>query len=48
MKCAAKMDSGDKICIPGYMKIGIDVQAILRFCLRNFTGCNIGIAHEKD
>jgi hypothetical protein len=26
------------------MNIDIDIQAILRFCLRNLRGCNVGIA----
>jgi hypothetical protein len=25
------------------MKIGAGVQAVLRFCLRNLRGCNVGI-----
>jgi hypothetical protein len=31
-----------------FMKIGTGVQAILRFCLRNLTGCNVGITDERD
>jgi hypothetical protein len=30
------------------MKIGIDVQAILRFSLRNLKDFNVGIAVGKD
>jgi hypothetical protein len=30
------------------MKIGTGVQAILRFCLRNFRGRNVGITDERD
>jgi hypothetical protein len=30
------------------MKVGTDVQAILRFCLCNFRGCNIGHTDERD
>jgi hypothetical protein len=30
------------------MKIVIDVQAILRSCLRNLRGCNVGIIDGKD
>jgi hypothetical protein len=29
------------------MKINIGVQAILRFCLRNVRGFNVGITDEK-
>jgi hypothetical protein len=29
------------------MKIGTGVQAILKFCLRNLRGCNVGITDEK-
>jgi hypothetical protein len=31
------------IYIPSFIKIGIGVQAILRFCLGNLRGCNVGI-----
>jgi hypothetical protein len=34
--------------IPSVMKIGIDVQAVLRFCLRNLRGCNIAITGGRD
>jgi hypothetical protein len=37
---ATDMVSGSK---PGFMKIGIGVQAILRQCLRNMKGCKVGI-----
>jgi uncharacterized protein YraI len=30
-----------------FMKIGTGVQAILRFCLRNVSGCNVGITGGK-
>jgi hypothetical protein len=30
------------------MKIGIGVQAVLRFGLRNLRGCNVGIADGRD
>jgi hypothetical protein len=33
----------DVIRVPGFMKIAIGVQAILRVCLRNLKCCNIGI-----
>jgi hypothetical protein len=31
------------VCIPNLMKIGTGVQALLRFCLSNLDGCNVGI-----
>jgi hypothetical protein len=36
------------INIPSFMKIGIGVQAILRFCLENLRGCNVGITEGMD
>jgi hypothetical protein len=30
------------------MKSGTDVQAILRFCLRNLKGRNVGITERRD
>jgi uncharacterized protein YraI len=48
MKCAVEMGSGGMKCIPNVMKIGTGVQAILRFCLRNLKGCNVGISDEKE
>jgi hypothetical protein len=30
------------------MKIGTAVEAILRFCLRDLRGCNIGITDGKE
>jgi hypothetical protein len=34
--------------IQSFMKSGTGVKAILRFCLRNLRGCNVGITDEKD
>jgi hypothetical protein len=34
------MDSCGMIYVPNLMKIGIGVQAILRFCFENLRGCN--------
>jgi hypothetical protein len=31
------------IYIPGFMRIGISIQAILRFRLSSLNGCNVGI-----
>jgi hypothetical protein len=30
------------------MEIGTGVQAILRFCLKNFRGCNVGITQGNE
>jgi hypothetical protein len=48
MKYAIKMGSGAMIYIPNFIKIGIGVQAVLRFCLRNLRGHNIGITDGRD
>jgi hypothetical protein len=42
------MDSYGMIYIPSFLKVGTDVQAILRFCLRKLRGCNVGISDERD
>jgi uncharacterized protein YraI len=34
--------------IPSFMKIGGGVQAILRFCLRNLGGCDVGNTGGRD
>jgi hypothetical protein len=36
------------ICIPSFMKVGTGIQAILRVCLLNVRGCNIGIIFGRD
>jgi hypothetical protein len=43
MKYAVEMASCGVIYVASFMKIGTGVQAILRFCLRYFRGCNVGI-----
>jgi hypothetical protein len=43
MKYAVEVALCDMMHIPNFMKIGIGFQAILRFCLRNLRGCNVGI-----
>jgi hypothetical protein len=35
------------IYIPSLMKIGTGVQAILRLCLRNLRGLNVGITNVR-
>jgi hypothetical protein len=34
--------------VASFMKIGTGVQAILRFGLRNFRGCDVGITDGRD
>jgi hypothetical protein len=48
MKYTVEMASCDLIYIPRFMKIGIGIQAILRFRLRNFEGCNTGITDSNS
>jgi hypothetical protein len=48
MKYAVLMASCGMIHIPSFMKIGTGVQAILRFCLRNLQGCDVGITDGRD
>jgi hypothetical protein len=43
MKYAVEITS-----LPSFMKIGTGVQAILRFCLRNLRGCDVGITDRRD
>jgi uncharacterized protein YraI len=33
--------------LPSFMKIGTGIQAILRFCLSNLKGCNVGITDGR-
>jgi hypothetical protein len=47
MKHGAEMASCVMLYIPSFMKTGIDVQAILKFCLSNLRGCNDGITDER-
>jgi hypothetical protein len=42
------MASYGMIYIPSFMKTGTGVQIILRFCLRNFTGCDVSITDVSD
>jgi hypothetical protein len=48
MKCVVEMASYGMIYIASFMKIGTSVQAILRFSLSNFKGCNVGITDGRD
>jgi hypothetical protein len=42
------MASCGMIYAPSFLKIGRGVQAILRFCLRNLRGCDVGISDGND
>jgi uncharacterized protein YraI len=43
-----EMASCGMIYLPSFVKIGTGVQAILRFCLSNSNGCNVGIIDRRD
>jgi hypothetical protein len=43
MMYATEVGSGSIINIRDFMKICTDIQAILRFGLRNLRGCTVGI-----
>jgi hypothetical protein len=34
--------------MPSFMKIGIDIQVILRFCLSDLNGCDADITNGRD
>jgi hypothetical protein len=48
MKYAIEMASGGIYYILSFMKFHTDIQAIIRFCLSNFKGCNVGIIDGWD
>jgi hypothetical protein len=45
---AVEMASCDMIYLLSFVKICTGVKAILRFCLRNLRGCDVGITDVKD
>jgi hypothetical protein len=47
MKYGVEMASYGTMYIPGFMKIGTGVQAILRFSLRNIRSCDVGITERR-
>jgi hypothetical protein len=47
MEYAVEMASRGMVYIPSFMKIDPSIQAILRFRLRNFRGCNVGITDGR-
>jgi hypothetical protein len=48
MKYAVEMASCGTIYLTSFMKTGTGVQAILRVCLRNLRGCNVGNTDGRD
>jgi uncharacterized protein YraI len=48
MLYAVEMASCCMIYLPSFMNIATGVQAILRFCLRNLRGCDVGITGGRD
>jgi hypothetical protein len=48
MKHAVEMASFGMIYVPSVLKIGIGVQRVLRFCLSNLRGCNVGVIDRRD
>jgi hypothetical protein len=42
------MGPGGMIYVQSLMKMGIDIQAILRFFHRNMKGSNVGITESGD
>jgi hypothetical protein len=47
MKYTVGMVTYGMIYVPSFMKIGTGIQAISRFFLRNFRGCNVGITEGR-
>jgi hypothetical protein len=47
-KVNVETGSGGMICLLSFMKFGVGVQAILRFVLSNWNGCNVGITDGRD
>jgi hypothetical protein len=48
MKYAVEIASYGMIYLLSFRKTGAGIQAILRFCLRNLRGCNIGITDGRN
>jgi hypothetical protein len=48
MMYAVEIASCGTIYVPSSMKTGTGFQAILRFCLRNMRGCNVGITDGRN
>jgi hypothetical protein len=48
MSYAVEMPSFVMIFLLSFTTIGTDIQAILRCCLSNLNGCNVGIIDGKE
>jgi hypothetical protein len=48
MKYAVEMALCGMYYLPSFKKIATGVQAILRFCLGNLRGCDVGITVGTD
>jgi hypothetical protein len=48
MMYAIEMAVCGMINIPSFRKLGTGVQAILRLCLSNLNGCDVGINDGRD
>jgi hypothetical protein len=48
MKYTVEVASCGTICIESFMNIDIGFQVILRFCLGDLNGCNVGITDRRD
>jgi hypothetical protein len=48
MEYRVKIVSCGMIYAPSLMKIDRGLQTVLRFSLRNFGGCNVGITDGRD
>jgi hypothetical protein len=45
---AVKILSRGMIILLSFITIGASIKEILRFCLRNLRGCNVGITDGKS
>jgi hypothetical protein len=43
MKYTIEMVSCGMLHLPSFMKTGKGMQAVLRFCISNLNGCNVGV-----
>jgi hypothetical protein len=48
MLYAVEVASRGMIYLPCFIETGRGVQAILRFCLKNLRGCDVGITDGRD
>jgi hypothetical protein len=48
MKCTVEMGSDGMTYAPSFRETGTGVEGILRFCLSNMKGCNVGSTDGKD